>query len=409
MGNTLENIIIKKTGNLIQYDYKKNGKWNELLSTKEKLWIEYDENIEDVPNSIAIIPFLVNVLPIAWIYNLTISVDELDYTFYNQIESIKKGYEKMYPQISFKGNIIVTNKTKVIFSEKKSALLFSGGVDAMSSLINNIEMHPDLITIWGADVKLDDINGWEKISIHHKITAKDFGLKFHYIKSNFKNFISYSVLTKELQRYVSGEWWHEIQHGIGLIGLVAPLSYINKYKQVYIASSHTTEDIGNYTCASDPTIDNHLKYANCITIHDGFEFNRQDKIRNICNYVRNNRHPINLRVCWESDGGSNCSHCEKCYRTMLGIIAEKENPKNYGFQYNDKIRKSMVKELKIPYKYNVNQRYECIQKRLIENFKEKNSLSNLEWFKNVRMKNHKPKYINIYEKARKKLQRIYRK
>lgn len=409
MENSLENIIIKKIGNVIQYDYKQNGQWNELLSSEEKLWVEYDKNIEEVPNSIAIIPLLVNILPIAWIYNLTIRVDELDYTFYNQIENIRQGYEKMYPQISFKGNIIATSKPKVTFNGKNSALLFSGGVDAMSSLINNINMHPDLITIWGADVKLDDVIGWNKIVAHHKATANDFNLKFHYIKSNFKSFISYSVLTKDLQRYVNGEWWHEIQHGIGLIGLVAPLSYINKYNQVYIASSHTREDIGNYTCASDPTIDNHLKYANCITIHDGFEFNRQDKISNICNYVRKNRHPINLRVCWESDGGSNCCCCEKCYRTMLGIIAEKENPINYGFQYNENIRKNMVKVLKIPYKYNVNQRYGCIQKKLIENYKEKNSLSDLEWFKNVKMKNYKPNYINLYEKFRNKLQRIRRK
>lgn len=409
MKNTLENIVIKKNGKIIQYDYTLNGEWNKLLSQEEKLWVEYDKNIEKVPNSIAIIPLLVNILPIAWIYNLVINLEELDIEFYNQIQNIKKGYKDMYPQISFDGKIIVAKKIKNEFNGKKSALLFSGGVDAMNSLINNIKKQPDLITIWGADVKLNDVNGWNRILENHATTAKDFGLAFHYIKSNFKSFISYSTLTKEIQKYINGEWWHEMQHGIGLIGLVAPLSYTNKYKQVYIASSYTKEDIGNYTCASDPTIDNHLKYADCVTIHDGYKFNRQDKIKNICEYVKKNNHAINLRVCWISNGGANCCHCEKCYRTMLGILAEKENPNNYGFKYDKKIRKEMLKDLKVPYKYNLNQQYLGIQKRLIENYQNGKTPKDLIWFKKVKIKNNIPKYIKLYEKVRKKLHSIHSK
>ena len=47
--------------------------------------IEYNENIERVPKNIAVIPFIVNVLPIVWLTDAILEVEELDRTFYNSI------------------------------------------------------------------------------------------------------------------------------------------------------------------------------------------------------------------------------------------------------------------------------------------------------------------------------------
>ena len=44
---------------------------------------------------------------------------------------------------------------------------------------------------------------------------------------------------------------------------------------------------------------------------------------------------MKLRVCWESAGGSNCCHCEKCLRTILAIYAEGADPRDFGFDYED--------------------------------------------------------------------------
>lgn len=67
----------------------------------------------------------------------------------------------------------------------------------------------------------------------------------------------------------------------------------------------------------------------------------------------------------------NCCKCEKCFRTIMGIIAEGESPRNYGFNISDveigKI-KTKLKEI-----LQTNQKaiwhWKDIQQRSIENKK----------------------------------------
>ena len=51
-----------------------------------------------------------------------------------------------------------------------------------------------------------------------------------------------------------------------------------------------------------------------------------------------------MRVCWQSLDGDNCSMCEKCTRTMLELLSHGENPKDYNFQYDEKVKKN-IKEI----------------------------------------------------------------
>lgn len=53
---------------------------------------EYSEDISNTPQSIAVIPFIVQVLPIIWLFDATLIVDELDKHFYDCMEKIKEGY-----------------------------------------------------------------------------------------------------------------------------------------------------------------------------------------------------------------------------------------------------------------------------------------------------------------------------
>lgn len=404
----IKNIKITKKGNVIKFDYEMYGEWNKLLEKENKFWLEFEKNIENVPDSIAIIPLIVNILPISWAFDLEIDVDEIDKTFYNCINNIKNGYERMYPSLKFKGsfkyNKIIENK----INGEKCGTLFSGGVDATNTLIQNIKYKPDLITVWGSDIDLDDVKGWNIVKENHKKVANELELNFYTIKSNFRSFLNNDELNKFIYENIVGSWWHEMQHGIGLIGLVAPLSYINGYNNVYIASSFTAKDIGKYTCASDPTIDNELKYADCITTHDGYEFNRQQKIENICKYATKNNKKINLRVCWESKGGKNCGHCEKCCRTMLGILAEKADPNDYGFEYNEEVGKNIKNIVKLKYKYNQHRAYLDIQNKFKENYSNEEIPDYLRWFRNVKIIDKKdiPNYVIFTQKVHNKIKRI---
>lgn len=153
-------IVVKgidKQANKIQYNYKVYGEWQKYFISEEKFFIEYDNSIEDIPYGIAIIPFLCNVLPISWIFNGEIVIDEIDEDFYNSIINFKDGYINMYPKIEFSGKLTVNSiKNYKVKAENKSLALFSGGVDAFYTLLSHINEKPCIATIWGADIKLND-------------------------------------------------------------------------------------------------------------------------------------------------------------------------------------------------------------------------------------------------------------
>ncbi len=335
---------IKKEKNRIIYNYETNGDMSNYLFNDKPFYVEYDENIEKVPDSILIVPFICNVLPIVWITDATLIVDKIDKNFYESIDKFKKGYIDMYPQIKFKGKIKY-NKLEENHSKQKdkiSAAFFSGGVDAVSTLVSHINENIFTITIWGADIKVDNEKGWNVVK--QFICKNSLGVENQFVKSSFREFLDESKLTKLVEKYANDDWWHGFQHGIGLIGHAAPLAYLYNIDNLYIASSYTIKDKGKVTCASDPTIDNYVKFSDCHVIHDGYEYGRQEKIANICTYRKKIDKDIKLRVCWISDSGENCNHCEKCIRTILGIVAEGDNPVSYGFNPDYKYIKNYVEK-----------------------------------------------------------------
>lgn len=299
----------------------------EKYFNKKNFDITYSINIEKVPNSVLVIPFVCNVLPIIWLSDAELNIPELDKDFFESIETFKQGYVDMSPMLSFKGKVNVAKTIDNSFEPDNCvAAFFSGGVDAFDTLITHIAEKPILITLWGADIKLSDTKGWETVENHLNTTADTFGLKAISIKTNFREFISDSVgdlITKSPDSY-----YHGYQHGIGIISHAAPVAYLHKLKTTYIASSYTYGV--KAICASDPTIDNHIKLCSCSIFHDRYESNRQEKIQNIVNWAKTHKTYPFLRVCWVVDGGYNCGKCEKCIRTKYGIMAEGESPDEYG-------------------------------------------------------------------------------
>lgn len=339
---TLNKVIVNK--NRVDYEYIADGLIKEYLKLDNKFFVEYNIDISDIPESILVIPFLCNMLPISWVCDAEIKVNEIDKVFYESIKDFKQGYINMYPKVAFKGSLIVNKivDNSYITSENTAAF-FSGGVDAFSTLISHVDEKPTLVTLWGSDVKLSDVEGWNIVKKHAIETAKEFYTNNVFIKTSFRLFLEEGKLGDLVYKKAGDYWWHGFQHGIGLIGHIAPYAYKNKLSKVYIASSFTEKEKGKVTCASDPTIDNFVRIASCETIHDGYEFTRQDKVHNIVTFKRESNKKFELRVCWESEGGRNCCSCEKCYRTIYGIIAEKANPYELGFDIDDidKIEKEL--------------------------------------------------------------------
>ena len=390
MENSIKITQVQSKGNRLDIKYHVEGEWSQFFNLKEHFFVEYNENIENIPYGIAIIPFMCNILPIAWLCDARIYLEEIDEDFYNSIKTFKQGYIDMYPKLDFLGSIEANQiKEYSIITSDKSLAFFSGGVDAFYTLLSHINEKPAIATMWGADIKLDDAIGWRKVINHTNETAEIYNLDAKWMKSNFRTFIKEGPLTQLVVEKANDGWWHGFQHGIGLIGHAAPLMYQNNISKLYIAASFTIHEKGKVTCASDPTIDNYVKFCGCTVKHDGYEASRQDKIEFICRFSRESKKQIPLRVCWESSGGSNCCKCEKCYRTLFGILAEKEDPRNYGFDYTDQEFKRINSDLKNIIIVRISN-WNYIQQKLRKNFMLEELPRELHWFYkiNIEKLNH---------------------
>lgn len=294
---------------------------------------DYSLPIDSVPSSILIIPFIVQILPLSWLLNFEIRIKEIDRDFYESIPEFKKGYINMYPIFEFKGKLsvesIIDNISRPLTNR---GTLYSGGVDACATLIAHADEHPDLIIIQGSDIHLDQREAWNAVRKQNDRIAELFGVESLWISSNYCEMLEYVQFNK-ISYKVGDNWWHGMQHGIGILGLCAPMAYIRGYNTLYIASSHTENDKVN--CASDPTIDNHVAFCGCKVIHDQYEFNRIQKTEHIAKYSKKESVYPFLRVCYYSGNETNCCKCEKCLRTAITLSLMGEDITKYGFMNPD--------------------------------------------------------------------------
>lgn len=342
---TLKEISVQNTSVQYIFDVSDDLK---IFFSDHPFIIEYPVSIESVPFSILAIPFASNVLPIIWVTDSQLILPELDKDFFDSIPEFKRGYINMYPNCSFKGKIIIDNVRPSESSNLSDhcALFFSGGVDSVDTFIRHIEENIDFISIWGSDFDYYNEKGWNQAQKAISKIADTFSVKAYTVRSSFRLFDREDILTKNYQKQLNDNWWHGAKHGIGLIGHAAPLAYLFGYSKLYIASSFCSTD-KNTRCASDPSIDNFVRFAKCQVVHDGFECNRQKKVYNIVTYHNNNKEKfLPLHVCWETQTGENCCKCEKCYRTIAALIVEGADPADFGFKnyelYIDKMRDAVL-------------------------------------------------------------------
>ncbi|AIM61446.1 hypothetical protein IX49_13285 [Cellulophaga lytica] len=312
--------------NTIVYDYTVTDDIKEYFNLNNKFYAKYDQNIADTPNSIAVIPFLANIMPIAWFVGFDVYIDNIDTTFYNSLKELKKQFIKFHPTKNIKGELHINNKIDTILDGNNTSLLFSGGLDTYDSYSRLHDKDPFLISIHGADVKIDDTVKWNKFVKFNSEEDIINHSKLFYVESNLREFYTYKV-----DLLVDGlGWWGAVQHGMALLGVLAPLSYKHKITDINIAASATNEV--TYSWGSSPYIDENMKWANCKVTHNGYEFRRTEKTQNVVDFVNSIDYQLKLRVCYADERVDyNCNVCHKCQRTILSLILANANPKDYGF------------------------------------------------------------------------------
>ena len=298
--------------------------------------------------SIAVIPFLANFAPIAWFAGFDIAVPETDADFVKALASIRDEFAKYQLQMANLKSELKTTAVQNQIKGNKSVMLFSGGVDAFTTYFRHFDENPDLVTLHGADIELSDQKQWQEVKNFNENESILKHNSKHYITTNLHDFYTHEV---DLLLPTLG-WWGNVQHGLALIASLAPLSWINGYGKIYIASTQSvTMEFTRW--GSMPETDEKISWAGIAVVHDGFELKRQDKVDFIVDSLRRTKTKTTIRVCFsELKTALNCSNCEKCIRTMFGILLAGGNPNDYGFVADvslyDKVESAVNKGFKTP-------------------------------------------------------------
>ena len=312
----------------------------------DDFWANYsDTDLSDMDESLLTIPMILNVAPAIWAMNLNVKVPVIDKSLSSSLERLKLTFKSMYPELNWAGNLHAENLADNYYvTNERPALFFSGGLDSVFSAIRNINEKPLLVSVRGSDISLSDKIGWELVKSQSNRFGETYGLDVSFIESNFYDFLNQPFLT--LSDFGIPSWWAGVQHGMGLAGLIAPLAVSHEIPYAYIASTHSKEFSAPW--GSNPEIDNNIFFGETRFVHDGYDFTRHEKVKELLKISKfaNLEKPL-LRVCYSNrkNSGENCCKCEKCSRTITALLVEGENPKNYGFNVSLEKFASDVKSL----------------------------------------------------------------
>ena len=328
--------------NRLEYSYTIEGEWKKYFEPSNPMWVEYSQPVDQVPDSITVLPLIGNVIVLASLMDADIYVDEIDRDFYECIEEFIEGFDSIMPDhVHFKHRDIV-HANKIVDTplspteQEENLLFFSGGVDATFSLITHLEEKPALVTIWGADIPWDNEDSWKQAIAFNQRIANHHQVKLIPIHSNFRTSFHADNINDYSVNLVGNWWWPAFQHGIAMMCLTAPV-ICGKRKKLYLASSFTSDDLkklGSIATASAPQIDNHVRLCGCQVVHDANAYSRYNKITHICRFYEHDEFKPFLRVCYHSKEGGNCGVCEKCVRDIMSILVAGYDPELYGFRYH---------------------------------------------------------------------------
>lgn len=306
--------------------------------TGEPFRVEYDIDVTSLPVEIALIPTLAHVCPVAWANGVDVEVSSIDSTFLHALQDSRQVLSQMYPSF-IEGGEIRASKIVDTRADRSPAdfdgrgLLFSGGIDSVASCIRHRDEDPTLISVQGWVIGIDQEERWDGTRSHIDAFAGEHGLDVRTVRSNFRSFLDMPMLQAHYKRYVDGAWYSSVGHGLGLIATCAPLSYVLGLETIYMASSHTAEF--DQPWGSHPDIDNNVRWMYTNGNHDGYELSRQEKIELIAEYVQSDSRAFPIRTCTHDERGGNCNECEKCYRTMCGMVLAGLDPNQFGYEIDE--------------------------------------------------------------------------
>ena len=292
----------------------------------------YSTSIEDLPESLQTIPVLAHVCPVAWAVGAEVVVERTDARFLDGLRRIRSTLLEMYPEFMTGGSVhcptpVHTDSAGPEFDD--TGMLFTGGVDSTATYVRHRDEDPTLVSIRGWVIDGDD--RWKRTREYVNSFASARSHETAFVESNMLDFLATPLLQAHFQRYLDGAWYSSVGHGLGLLGLCAPLAHVQEWGSLYIAATYTQE--WDRPWGSHPDVDEHVAWRGTSCSHDGYQLNRQAKIDRIAEYLEQESSKLALRTCTYHDGAGNCSECEKCYRTIVGLLLADLDPNAHGYEF----------------------------------------------------------------------------
>jgi hypothetical protein len=331
----------------------------------DTFYVQYDSrlNVASIDKSITALPIVSGIAPIAWAVGANVNVPELDTTYLKALARVKDVYRSFRPGFSFSGDIKPERAVINAFGRSKTGMLFSGGVDSLTSYLRHKHEKPDLFSIWGVpDIPPSEVKFWSRMWTDISDMAAHDGVEAFQIKTDMYRNLNHELLSLEF----GFDWWSGAAGGLFLLGMCAPAAALRKIGTLCIASSYTVDF--NQASGFHPSIDRNVSWADVTVIHDGYDLSRQQKLKYLCQ--REHLYYLSrLRVCFDSALKTNCGTCEKCLRTIAGLVVEGVDPNKCNFNVDGKtfprLKDCLVKS-KIKFKAGQRHMWSDIQKSILE-------------------------------------------
>lgn len=107
--NSMHVQEVRRVGrNRLEYVYTVTGEWSKYFEPANPMWVEYSQPVDEVPDSVAVLPLIGNVIVLASLMDADIYVEEIDRDFYECIEEFLGGFDEIMPDhVHFKRRDIV--------------------------------------------------------------------------------------------------------------------------------------------------------------------------------------------------------------------------------------------------------------------------------------------------------------
>jgi hypothetical protein len=220
--------------------------------------------------------------------------------------------------------------------DARTASFLSGGVDGLAALrANRLDYpkgHPesvrDCILLFGAN----DFDCTADGPVPERLVA------FRHLQSRLRDLAETEdfelIPVRTNTRLLTGDYacWTSVGFGAANVSVAHALS--RRFSQVLFASDGTGADPP--PGASHPLLDQHFSTAAMHVRHEHAAWSRIDKLRLLAQWP----HALRImqpchRVKLLPEAQLNCGHCEKCIRTMLGLLALGKLAEAEAFTAND--------------------------------------------------------------------------